>query len=429
MRIQKAIIFFGLVCATIVLSLQSVVDARNLTELAVRARIDQIEIAITNQDVLHLRKMLQEVTIYGFNQISLLSRKTPLISTQPQERSKYCLYTIQFERPLLVGDTAKIFLCVDMRSAFVLPTTKIYFWIFIFLSVALLYLSTYLPLAAFKNETKQILEINENGLAYKKQNYTDNLQLEIFDRLEKEYQNKIKHKISEVEKIHAQKLANMAIGIAHDLRSPLSVVSLVGFKLKNEEFLEEHELLKKTCVRMQEILSDFQKEAKSSIKGSQHRKVDHKEKHGLEKINIRETLEDLIKQKKVEWGSRHSISYKVECDISDRLFVFSRATLERHLSNLINNSVEAMKSGGEVCLSVIEIDSYIQFHVNDSGVGIEESKLQVLGKSLIGLSEKGMGYGFFAFKQFVEASGGSVIVQSKPGKGTKIQFSFPISNS
>jgi len=64
----------------------------------------------------------------------------------------------------------------------------------------------------------------------------------------------------------------------------------------------------------------------------------------------------------------------------------------------------------------------------DTGVGIPEQVLRQLWKPLITTKPKGIGLGLAICKRIAEAHGGSIIVDSKEGKGTTFTLTLPLTS-
>jgi heavy metal sensor kinase len=110
-----------------------------------------------------------------------------------------------------------------------------------------------------------------------------------------------------------------------------------------------------------------------------------------------------------------------------------RVQIERMLSNLLSNAVKFTPEGGEVRVSVTKRDSYAELIVEDTGVGIPADHLphifdrfyRVSSPSASASPEKGLGLGLSFVAWIAKAHGGSVNVESEPGKGTRFIILLP----
>ncbi len=100
------------------------------------------------------------------------------------------------------------------------------------------------------------------------------------------------------------------------------------------------------------------------------------------------------------------------------------------LVNLIANGIKFTKNQGTVNLEAYFKDSNIVITISDTGVGMDENKIRSLFKitttnSTPGTNnEKGTGLGLLLCKEMTERHNGTIIVESKPGFGTKFIIIF-----
>lgn len=101
------------------------------------------------------------------------------------------------------------------------------------------------------------------------------------------------------------------------------------------------------------------------------------------------------------------------------------------LRNLISNSLKYTSENGEIIISSIVDEEYVEISVKDSGIGISPKNLKKLFRedlqfTTLGISqEKGSGIGLILCKEFVAKNGGKIWVESKEGEGTNFKFTIP----
>ena len=107
--------------------------------------------------------------------------------------------------------------------------------------------------------------------------------------------------------------------------------------------------------------------------------------------------------------------------------------LKQMLVNLLSNAVKFTPAGGQVGLEVSrEGDHAIRFTVWDTGIGIPADQLNKLFKPFVQLDSSlsrqfsGTGLGLALVRNLAELHGGSVGVESEPGKGSRFHFILPI---
>jgi signal transduction histidine kinase len=127
---------------------------------------------------------------------------------------------------------------------------------------------------------------------------------------------------------------------------------------------------------------------------------------------------------------------EIDChtNIPDDLpkFFGDAAKLRQILINLLSNAVKFTPAGGEVRVTVErDREDGLAFRVEDNGIGIAPDKLSLaltpFGQIDSGLDRKyeGLGLGLPLAKHLVELHGGTMEIESAPGKGTAVIAHFP----
>jgi len=105
--------------------------------------------------------------------------------------------------------------------------------------------------------------------------------------------------------------------------------------------------------------------------------------------------------------------------------------IEQILLNLLSNAIRVTPEGGRITLKASNESNRLVIKVQDSGPGIPPEEKQKLFRPYYHLSTDrasipGMGLGLAITKQLVELHGGTIWVQSEPGKGSTFSFSLPL---
>ena len=104
------------------------------------------------------------------------------------------------------------------------------------------------------------------------------------------------------------------------------------------------------------------------------------------------------------------------------------------LTNLIGNAIKFTNPGGKGRITAKQMDSNITISVSDNGIGIAPHNVMKLFEMAKVITTKGTaeetgtGLGLLLCKEFVEKHGGTIWVESEPGKGSDFKFTLPIFN-
>jgi signal transduction histidine kinase len=99
--------------------------------------------------------------------------------------------------------------------------------------------------------------------------------------------------------------------------------------------------------------------------------------------------------------------------------------------NLLSNAVKFTPSGGVVSLLIEQTSEVVALVVTDTGIGIDAVALQALGQPFqqadasIGRKFGGSGLGLAISRKLLALHGGSLEIESTPGRGTTVRALFP----
>jgi len=98
--------------------------------------------------------------------------------------------------------------------------------------------------------------------------------------------------------------------------------------------------------------------------------------------------------------------------------------------NLLGNAIKFTPVGGIISISAKLIDSWVEFSIQDSGVGMTSEQLDNITKGVQFTTrgtnrEKGRGFGMVLVKEFLSKHKSELIVESTSGKGTTFSFKLP----
>jgi signal transduction histidine kinase len=148
-------------------------------------------------------------------------------------------------------------------------------------------------------------------------------------------------------------------------------------------------------------------------------------------FDLRSALENAITLVK-ERAQRHGIALSLEVDPSLGMFRGDERKFKQILLNLLSNAVKFTPEGGKVAVAARPAANVVEFSVADTGVGIAAEDQQLVfeefrqvGKDYTRKAE-GTGLGLALTKRFVELHGGTIRLESAPGKGATFTFTIPL---
>jgi len=218
---------------------------------------------------------------------------------------------------------------------------------------------------------------------------------------------------------------NFIATISHELKTPLFSVKM-GAQLLEDERIGQ--------------LNDDQKEILQSLKNNTERLLritgellNHSQVETGQIQLKKENVEPAIiihkaVQAVAQYASQNRITIRPEVSGELPALQIDEDKTTWVLINLLINAIKYSHPDSVVALHVTQYNGVIQFAVTDRGIGIEEKYLQqVFDKyfKVPGPVEKsGTGLGLSISKEFIEAQGGEIWVNSTFGEGTTFGFSF-----
>jgi putative PEP-CTERM system histidine kinase len=101
--------------------------------------------------------------------------------------------------------------------------------------------------------------------------------------------------------------------------------------------------------------------------------------------------------------------------------------MQKVLTNMILNAADAIGEKGEICISTVSRDGWVELTVNDNGCGISKEFMgQCLFRPFKTTKPQGTGIGLFQSKMIVEAHNGVIEVESREGRGSTFRVMLPI---
>ncbi|OIO28243.1 MAG: hypothetical protein AUJ18_09990 [Candidatus Hydrogenedentes bacterium CG1_02_42_14] len=247
---------------------------------------------------------------------------------------------------------------------------------------------------------------NQCGLALEGARMVDELNLAM-KRLEV-----VTGKLIESEKLAT--IGEMAAGIAHDIRNPLTAIG--GFTKRMARRLpvddegrryagiieSEVERLEKLCADILQLASkrDMSKTVVNAVEIAKNWKIRN---------------ETRLRRKKV--------SFKIEIDnlqISCDQILFDQA-----VSNILENAFDAVDTGGDIRFGGYSDEKRVYLKISDNGCGMTTDQIEKIFEAFYTTKTEGTGLGLAIARKAISAHNGEIGIESKPGQGTVFTIALP----
>ena len=212
-------------------------------------------------------------------------------------------------------------------------------------------------------------------------------------------------------------LGMLAAEVAHEVRNPLAVIRMLwhtalrGLQTSEAQGRDLH-LIEAKLAQMNGILDRVLNLARSA----------DPEIGAVDGTDLMEEVSLLTRTKLST--ARIRVTKKVP-PRGEAVIRGDRPQLEQAVLNLVLNAVEAMPEGGELRLGVQMREGNVLLSVQDSGRGMPKEIAARLFEPFLTRRPGGTGLGMALVRRTVEAHGGSLKVDSQPGKGTRVEIRLP----
>jgi len=226
--------------------------------------------------------------------------------------------------------------------------------------------------------------------------------------------------------------------MSHDIRTPMNAI--IGFTEKAKKNLDNPDVLEDSLMKVQKanayllsLINDCLDMARiESGKLEFEEEVWNVGSLGQQLVEL---LSTSVAEKNIKLIGKFD-------DIENKFVRLDALRIRQILMNILSNSIKFTMEGGQIYFEIRQLPCPKQFcgryrfEITDTGIGMSEEFLQHLfeqfsrEKTSTESSSGGTGLGMSIVKKLVDMLGGSIEVESEPGKGTKtvVILDFKISN-
>ena len=217
-------------------------------------------------------------------------------------------------------------------------------------------------------------------------------------------------------------LGQLAGGLAHEIKNPLSTINL-NLKLLSEDLQryadEDHQRLlrrlhsvRDETARVKGILDDFLRFA-----GKYELQLAVTDLRGL----IGELTDFFVPQ-----AAASRVVLRTSLPDKDVPSLVDANLIKQALLNLMINAVQAMPEGGELLVRLSTARGEAVVEVIDTGTGIDRENLARVFQIHFSTKGRGMGLGLPTTRRIIHEHDGAIRVESEIGKGTRFVIQLPL---
>jgi signal transduction histidine kinase len=219
---------------------------------------------------------------------------------------------------------------------------------------------------------------------------------------------------------------DMLAVVAHDLRNPLGVISMAT-ELIQDTGAGDPSILAERLAIIGESASWMERLVQDLLDVS---------RIGVGELRVQKKLEDPTEVARhaaetlLLLARRSEVKLAFSAEPGLPPIRIDRSRVLQALGNLVSNAVKFTPKGGLVTIHVGRVTQGVRFSVIDTGRGIPASDLPHVFDRFWQADpsdRRGLGLGLAIVKGIVQAHGGTAAAESRLGRGTSMQMTFPLS--
>ncbi len=209
--------------------------------------------------------------------------------------------------------------------------------------------------------------------------------------------------------------SGLLLAISHELRTPMTRMRV------NLELLEESDIQQKLIEDIQEMEALVAVILESEKLNSSHAPLT------LSRVELDKLVTEVVQL--------HPCRNRIEISLTPLEIDADRMRLNLLLKNLLDNACNYSQEDQQVEVSLRRNHEFITIEVQDHGIGIDKEELPRLTEAFYRPDNArqrdtgGYGLGLYLCKLIVNAHAGQILIQSEPGKGTRVIVKLPLDNS
>lgn len=219
------------------------------------------------------------------------------------------------------------------------------------------------------------------------------------------------------------------VNLSHELRTPLNVISSTNQLLlelskkdniKSDKLAYYIDISERNCNRLLNLVNNILDNTKLQSKMYTLNLKEVDIIYLVEETSL--TLIDYIKSK--------SIELIIDPEVEEKVILCDDYEIERCIVNLVSNAAKFTPEGGNITITIKDLDDKVMISVLDTGVGIEEKYHKTIFDRFNQVdndeAKGGSGLGLSITSKIVELHKGEIYVESKVGEGSNFVIILPV---
>ncbi|HHU18083.1 MAG TPA: cell wall metabolism sensor histidine kinase WalK [Clostridiales bacterium] len=231
-----------------------------------------------------------------------------------------------------------------------------------------------------------------------------------------------------------QKLENMQMdfvaNVSHELRTPLTTI-----KSYTETLLCGQVDDKETTNQFLKIVDTEVDRMNRLVKVLlQLSRLDYKQENwNMREINLIPLIKSVVTRVEMTAKNKNQHLNYIFNDNQKIMSVADRDGIEQVLLNVLSNAIKYTQEGGRIDIDALTVGKNAHIIITDNGIGIPEKEQSRVFERFFRVDKArsremgGTGLGLAISKQIIEEHKGSIEIESKEGRGTKVTISLPLS--
>jgi len=213
-------------------------------------------------------------------------------------------------------------------------------------------------------------------------------------------------------------LGKLSAGIAHEVRNPLTGISLLlddlhdkpGFSIEDKEMLSKALSEIERVERLISALLNYSSPVRSDFREG----------------DLAQIMKDILLLMRRE-AEKHGVALNVTFDTLP-LFRFDREKIRQALINIVKNALEVLEPGGIITVRAESSETTVTIAIHDDGRGICPEDLPLIFEPYFTRKGAGTGLGLSITQRIIDEHSGSLTVESNSSSGTTFRISLPLDN-